>query len=137
MGGTRLGSWGPAEFGWVARGFGAAGPRSLHVGWVARGSGSGGPRFWITDAYAIVVSLQAPIYFRFLALISWSWVVMNHKRVYSQENARMHYSVCSQPAVIKGNMAKCILAGSINAFEYVLWETHSLFFCFDTAPDLL
>ena len=27
MGGTRLWSWGPAEFGWVARGFGAGGPR--------------------------------------------------------------------------------------------------------------
>ena len=27
-----------------------------------------------------------------LALVSWSWVVMNHKRVYSQENARMHFS---------------------------------------------
>ena len=39
-----------------------------------------------------MVSLQAPIYFRFLALVSWSWVVMNHKRVYSQENARMHFS---------------------------------------------
>ena len=25
----------------------------------------------------------------------------------------------------------------LNAFGYVLWETHSLFFCFDTAPDLL
>ena len=34
-------------------------------------------------------------------------------------------------------MAKCILAGSVNAFGYVLWETHSLFFCCDTAPDLL
>ena len=44
---------------------------------------------------------------------------------------------CAEPAVIKGNMAKCILAGSVNAFGYVLWETHSLFFCFDTAPDLL
>ena len=44
-------------------------------------------RIWlVTDAYATVVSLQAPIYFRSLALISWSWVVMNHKRVYSQEN---------------------------------------------------
>ena len=50
-------------------------------------------RIWlVTDAYAIVVSLQAPIYFRFLALVSWSWVVMNHKRVYSQENARMHFA---------------------------------------------
>ena len=50
-------------------------------------------RIWlVTDAYAIVVSLQAPIYFRFLALVSWSWVVMNHKRVYSQENVRMHFS---------------------------------------------
>ena len=49
-------------------------------------------RIWlVTDAYAIVVSLQAPIYLRFLALVSWSWVVMNHKRVYSQENARMHF----------------------------------------------
>ena len=28
-------------------------------------------RIWlVTDAYAIVVSLQAPIYFRFLALVS-------------------------------------------------------------------
>ena len=44
---------------------------------------------------------------------------------------------CSQPAVIKGNMAKRILEGSVNAFGYVLWQTHSLFFCFDTAPDLL
>ena len=44
MGGTRLWSWGPAEFGWVASGFGAGGPRSLDVGWVARGSGAGGPR---------------------------------------------------------------------------------------------
>ena len=34
-------------------------------------------------------------------------------------------------------MSKCIVAGSVNAFGYVLWETHSLFFCFDTAPDLL
>ena len=42
-----------------------------------------------------------------------------------------------RPAVIKGIMAKCILAGSVNAFGYVLWETHSRFFCFDTAPDLL
>ena len=50
-------------------------------------------RIWlVTDAYAIMVRLQAPIYFRFLALISWSWVVMNHKRVYSQESARMHFS---------------------------------------------
>ena len=39
----------------------------------------------VTNAYAIVISLQAPIY------ISWSWVVMNHKRVYSQENSRMHF----------------------------------------------
>ena len=50
-------------------------------------------RTWlVTDAYAIVVSLQAPIYVRFLALVPWSWVVMNHKRVYSQEKARMHFS---------------------------------------------
>ena len=34
MGGTRLWSWGPAEFGWVARGFGAGGLRSLG-GWHA------------------------------------------------------------------------------------------------------
>ena len=49
---------------------------------------------------------------------------------------------CSQPAlllVIRGNMAKCIFAGSVNTFEHldVLWEPHSLFSCFDTAPDLL
>ena len=74
-------------------------------------------RIWlVTDAYAIVVSLQAPIYFRFLALVSWSWVVMNHKRVYSQENARMHFLLL----VIRGNMAKCILAGSVNAFGCAL-----------------
>ena len=36
MGGTRLGSWGPAEFGRVARGFGAWAPRSLGAaGWHA------------------------------------------------------------------------------------------------------
>ena len=30
-------------------------------------------RIWlVTDAYAIVVSLQAPIYFRFLALVSFN-----------------------------------------------------------------
>ena len=34
MGGTRLWSWGPAEFGWVARGFGAGDPRNLD-GWHA------------------------------------------------------------------------------------------------------
>ena len=50
--GTRLAGW-VARFGWVARGFGAGGPRSLGVGWVAgagargfgwlaRGSGAGG-----------------------------------------------------------------------------------------------
>ena len=78
-------------------------------------------RIWlVTDAYAIVTN---PL----------SMVVMNHKRVYSQENARMHVPIpnnafggaasvilpCSQPAlllVIRGNMAKCILAGSVNAF---------------------
>ena len=50
-------------------------------------------RVWlVTDAYAIVISLQAPIYFRFVALISWFWVVMNHKRVYSQENAPNAFS---------------------------------------------
>ena len=41
MGGMRLGSWGPAEFGWVA------GPRlrswgPAEFGWAARGSGTGG-----------------------------------------------------------------------------------------------
>ena len=64
MGGTRLGSWGPAEFGWLARGSGAEGPQSLdgwhavwelgtrlrswgpaEFGWVARGFGAGRPRF--------------------------------------------------------------------------------------------
>ena len=69
MGGKRLRNWGPAvldgwgpaEFGWVARGFGAGGPMggargvwmggtrlwsrgSAKFGWVARGSGAGGPR---------------------------------------------------------------------------------------------
>ena len=56
MGGTRLGSWGPAEFGWVARGFGLGGPRfwtagtwlrswgPAEFGWVARGFGAGDPR---------------------------------------------------------------------------------------------
>ena len=54
MGGTRLGNWGPAEFGWVARGSGAGGPRSLdgwhaaiaEFGWVARGSGWHAARSW-------------------------------------------------------------------------------------------
>ena len=59
MGGTRLRSWGPAEFGWLARGFGAGGPRSLdgwhaalelgpaEFGWVARGFGVGARGVWM------------------------------------------------------------------------------------------
>ena len=45
----------------------------------------------LKNASGLSQSLQAPMYFRFLALVSWSWVVMNRKRVYSQENARMHF----------------------------------------------
>ena len=54
MGGTRLRSWGPADFGWLARGSGAGGMQmdgwrgfgagSAEFGWVARSFGAGGPR---------------------------------------------------------------------------------------------
>ena len=56
MGGTRLWSWGPAEFGWVARGLWSWGLdvgtrlRSwgpAEFGWVARGSAAAVPRFWM------------------------------------------------------------------------------------------
>ena len=52
IGGTRLWSWRPAEFGWMARDFGA------EFGWLARGSGAGGlragaggPRFWMVGTW--------------------------------------------------------------------------------------
>ena len=45
MGGTRLGNWGPAEFGWVARGSGAGGPAEF--GWVARSFGVGARGVWM------------------------------------------------------------------------------------------
>ena len=72
--GTRLAAWvargsgwGPAEFGWLARGFGAGGLRSslelgargvwirswepAEFGWLARGSGAGGSRFWLAGTW--------------------------------------------------------------------------------------
>ena len=70
-------------------------------------------RIWlVTGDYAFVVSLPGTNLLSILALVSWSWVIMNHKRVYSQENARMHFPglnnafggvasiilPCSQPA---------------------------------------
>ena len=91
MGGTRLWSWGPAEFGWVARGSGSgaggprfwlrhagwharhngwhaarSGARGVCNGWVAHGSG-GGPRVWMGGTGSTPLTSWGPAEFGWVA----------------------------------------------------------------------
>ena len=129
MGGTRLRSWGPAEFGWVARGSGAriwmGGTRlrswgPAEFGWVARGSGAGGPRFgWHVagpaelDGWHAALELGARgIWMGGTRLMHWdlapqhwrfepTYTVDKHfEQAQTYTNTRTHIHACSEPNLV-------------------------------------